>query len=46
MCPKILPLGLVLLCYWLLAKKKVNVIPLLLGLLVVGVILRLLGIIA
>lgn len=45
-CPKILPLGLVLLCYWLLAKKKVNVIPLLLGLLVVGVILRLLGIIA
>ena len=29
-CPKILPLGLVLLCYWLLAKKKVNVIPLLL----------------
>lgn len=45
-CPKILPLGLVLLCYWLLAKKKVNVIPLLLGLLVVGVALRLLGIIA
>ena len=35
-CPKILPLGLVLLCYWLLAKKKVNVIPLLLGLLVVA----------
>lgn len=45
-CPKVLPLALVLVCYWLIAKKKVNVIPLLLGLLVVGVALRMLGIIA
>lgn len=45
-CPKILPLGLVLACYWLIAKKNVNIIPLLLGLLVVGVALSMLGIIA
>lgn len=45
-CPKILPLGLVLLCYWLMGKKNVNVIPLLLGLLAVGVVLRVLGVIA
>ena len=45
-CPKILPLCLVLLCYWLIGKKKVNVVPLLLGLLVVGVALSMLGIIA
>lgn len=45
-CPKILPLCLVLLCYWLIGKKKVNVVPLLLGLLLVGVALSMLGIIA
>lgn len=43
--PKMLPLALVLICYALL-RKKVNVIPLLLGLLVVGVVLALCGIIA
>lgn len=45
-CPKLLPLSLVLLCYWLLSKKHVNVIPLLIGLLVVGVVLSVCGIIA
>ena len=44
-CPKILPLGLVLLCYWLIKKKNVGIVPLLLGLLVCGVVLSLLGII-
>lgn len=45
-CPKLLPLVLVLLCFWLLSKKHVNVIPLLIGVLIVGVVLSLCGIIA
>ncbi|WP_297182924.1 PTS system mannose/fructose/sorbose family transporter subunit IID [uncultured Enorma sp.] len=43
--PKMLPLLLVLACYWLLGKKKVNVVVLLIALIVVGVVLALCGII-
>lgn len=45
-CPKLLPLALVLVCYWLLGKKRANVIYVLLGLLVIGVVLSMCGIIA
>jgi fructoselysine and glucoselysine-specific PTS system IID component len=44
--PKMLPLILVLFCYWLIKKKHVNIVPLLLLLLAAGVILSVLGIIA
>lgn len=43
--PKMLPLLLVLACYWLLGKKKVNVVVLLIALIVAGVVLALCGII-
>lgn len=44
--PRMLPLALVLACYWLLGKKKVNVVVMLIGLIAVGVALSLCGVIA
>lgn len=43
--PKMLPLGLVWLDYWLLNKKGIKVVPMLIGTMIVGVILFMLGII-
>lgn len=41
--PGILPLGLTLLCYWLMTKKKVSPIVLIISLFVVGTVLSLVG---
>ena len=43
--PKMLPLALVLICYALLRSKKVGMVPMLFGILAIGVVLSLLGII-
>ena len=42
--PGLLPLGLTLLCYWLMAKKKASPVVLIIVLFVVGTLLSILGI--
>ena len=40
----IVPLGLTLLCYYLLKKKNVSITVLIIGVIVLGIVLSLLGI--
>ena len=38
MMPSMLPLALTLLCFWLIDKKKVNPVPLMFAVMIVGVL--------
>jgi mannose/fructose/N-acetylgalactosamine-specific phosphotransferase system component IID len=46
MMPSMLPLALTLLCFWLIDKKKVNPVPLMFAVMIVGVLGSMAGILA